>query len=165
MHESCFAHCEQHDGVLSSENSPELSRYHSNKTHNIPPSGQNCSVPPNEAQKQVFMTASNINIKRKTNIADIERGRDRGRIVECYEFLEEWQYVLTRRLVWCTKRALRIREKYTLRCATNRLFSKFRGWRRRSEVSVSQSLGHSQIFARKPAWDSQREILMNGDRL
>ena len=82
MHEACFAHREQHHGVLSSENSPELSRYHSNKTHNIPPSGQNCSVPPNEAQKQVFMTASNINIKRKTNIADIERGRDRGRIVE-----------------------------------------------------------------------------------
>ena len=89
MHESCFAHREQHHGVLSSENSPELSRYHSNKTHNIPPSGQNCSVLPNEAQKQAFMTASSINIKRKTNIADIERGRDRGRIVECYEFLEE----------------------------------------------------------------------------
>ena len=60
MHEACFAHCEQHYGVLSSENSPELSRNH-----------------------------SNIKVKRKTNIADIERGRDRGRIVECYEFLEE----------------------------------------------------------------------------
>ena len=61
-----------------------------------------------------------------------------------------------RRLVWCTKRVLRIREKYTLRCATNRLFSKFRGWRRISAVSGSKSLVHSQIFARKPGYNKQR---------
>ena len=47
------------------------------------------------------------------------------------------------------KKGPQIREKYTLRCAANRLFSKFRGWRRISAVSGSKSLVHSQIFARK----------------
>lgn len=52
MHESCFTHREQHHGVLSSENSPELSRNHSNMTDIVPPSGQNCSAPPNDAQNK-----------------------------------------------------------------------------------------------------------------
>ena len=73
-----YCHCQCHPKTLP--NSRDTLLYHSNKTDIVPPSGQNCSAPPNHAQKQAFMTTSNINVKKKTNVVDIERGRERERI-------------------------------------------------------------------------------------